>query len=631
MPGVTSTVRSGDQSIDGLLAELRWAGGALTYSFPTSGSQYTGYGPGGEPYDRFGALNATQRSAVHTILDDYSAVANLNFSLTSGGTGDLRFGMTGGTDAPAHAYLPSSHPTGGDTWYDSSNSNFAFPIAGSYGYFAFIHEIGHALGLKHPHEGENFGAMTSAHDSMPYTVMSYRSSSSPLASSQGYTNETYGYAQGPMLYDIAALQHMYGARYDAVPKDTVYSWSPANGQLTVNGNERAAPGANRIFTTVWDGGGTDTYDFSDYADGLKVDLRPGMWTLTSPVQRVNLGGNLSAPGNIANAFLYRDDVRSLIENAIGGSGNDRLIGNDGDNGLNGGAGADEMTGGLGDDTYWIDHAGDLAVERAGQGADTIVSSFDHVLSTPFEHLQLAGAAIRATGNGVANTIDGNGENNFLDGRGGADVMRGGGGNDIYIVDHGGDVAFEAKDFGGGIDMVRSPVSFTLRAYVEKLTLLGDANLSGTGNAAVNLLLGNGGANVLRGLAGDDVIRGGEGADRIYGGAQKDLLSGGGGADRFYFDTQLHKFYNVDRLGDFSCADDTICLDDLVFQSLATGQLNADAFHLGAAAADAEDRIIYNSQTGDLFFDADGIGSAEAVRFATIAKGLELAPVDFLVY
>jgi serralysin len=94
--------------------------------------------------------------------------------------------------------------------------------------------------------------------------------------------------------------------------------------------------------TIWDGGGNDTYDLSNYGNGTTIDLRPGQWTTTSQTQIADLGDLHDARGNIANALLYNGDPRSLIENAISGSGNDTLIANQAANHLTGGGGADNF-------------------------------------------------------------------------------------------------------------------------------------------------------------------------------------------------------------------------------------------------------------------------------------------------
>jgi serralysin len=139
-------------------------------------------------------------------------------------------------------------------------------------------------------------------------------------------NEIWSFAQTFMMVDIAALQHLYGADFTTNGGNTTYRWDPATGETFIDGAGQGSPGANRIFRTVWDGGGVDLYDFSNYATNLVVNLRPGEWTTTSSQQLALLGPGHYARGNIANALQVEGDPRSLIENARGGSGNDRKRG-----------------------------------------------------------------------------------------------------------------------------------------------------------------------------------------------------------------------------------------------------------------------------------------------------------------
>ena len=192
--------------------------------------------------------------------------------------------------------------------------------------------------------------MPSTVDSIEYTVMSYRSYVG-ASTTAGYTNETWGYAQSLMMYDIAALQHMYGANFTTNSGNTVYAWSPTTGEMSINGVGQGAPGGNRFFLTVWDGGGNDTYDFSNYTTSLKVDLTPGPWTTTSPrrlaatsLRRLEDGGRQHRQ----RAAVQRRR-RSLIENAKGGSGHDIITGNAAANVLWGNAGPDRCFGGDGND------------------------------------------------------------------------------------------------------------------------------------------------------------------------------------------------------------------------------------------------------------------------------------------
>ncbi|HXO71101.1 MAG TPA: FG-GAP-like repeat-containing protein, partial [Bradyrhizobium sp.] len=185
----------------------------------------------------------------------------------------------------------------------------------------------------------------------------------------GYANETYGYAQTYMANDILTLQTLYGANFSTQSGNTVYSWNPTTGQEFINGVGQLAPGgggggsANRVFMTVWDGGGVDTYDMSNYSTAVSINLNPGASSTTSTVQLANLGGGHFAQGNVFNAYLFNGDARSYIDNAIGGASNDTLVGNPIDNSLSGGAGNDRLTGGGGND--FID---------GGSGSDTAVFS-----------------------------------------------------------------------------------------------------------------------------------------------------------------------------------------------------------------------------------------------------------------
>ena len=172
--------------------------------------------------------------------------------------------------------------------------------------------------------------------------------------------------------------------------------------------------------------------------------------------------------------------------------------------------------------------------------------------------------------------------------------------------------------GIGIDVVRASVSYALAggSEIEQLRTTNDRGKSAinlTGNDFVQEIIGNVGANGIDGKGGNDV------------------LSGGAGNDRFIFSTLLDAIRNVDRITDFNVRDDTIAIDDAIFTGLSTGTLPGAAFALSTSPQDADDRIIYNRATGEIFFDADGSASAYApVLFATVTAGLNLTAADFLV-
>ena len=353
--------------------------------------------------------------------------------------------------------------------------------------------------------------------------------------------------------------------------------------------------------TMRGGAGDDIYMMDNVGDrAIETDALGGLDTVQSRV-------NFTLGNFVENLTLTGTAVA-----ATGNSLDNFIVGNDAANQIDGKAGADTMRGGAGNDTYTVDNIADRVLETdAAHGTDLVNSSVSFTLGNFVENLTLTGAgAINGTGNALANFITGNSAANILDGKAGADLMRGGAGNDTYVVDDAGDRAIEASA-ADGTDTVQSSVGFTLGGNLENLTLTGAAAINGTGNSAVNTLTGNAAANLLNGMAGSDT------------------LQGGGGADDFLFTTALGAT-NIDHILDMQVGVDDIVLENAVFTGLAVGALAAGAVHTGSAAADADDRIIYNSATGALLFDADGVGGAAAVQFATLSSGLAMSANEFFV-
>ena len=190
--------------------------------------------------------------------------------------------------------------------------------------------------------------------------------------------------------------------------------------------------------------------------------------------------------------------------------------------------------------------------------------------------------------------------------------------------------------GEGTDTVQSSVTFTLGADFENLIITGSAIANGTGSASANILTGNGAANLLKGMWANDTLSGGAGDDTLAGNGSNDSLTGGTGADKFYFDTALNATTNVDVITDFTVANDKIQLDDDIFTSLPSAisvTVAAGQFISGAgltAARDADDFLIYNTSTGDLYYDSDGNGAAVAVKFAVLTGLPALGAGDFII-
>lgn len=314
------------------------------------------------------------------------------------------------------------------------------------------------------------------------------------------------------------------------------------------------------------------------------------YVLPDNVEKLTLsGGAVSGTGNaLAN---------SIIGNAL----DNRLSGLGGNDTLNGGAGADLMTGGAGNDSYYVDNAGDLVVELAGEGTDSVFAAIDHILSAEVENLTLTGGALRGIGNGRANAITGNGLDNELQGGGGNDMLKGGAGadrmiggagNDSYYVDAPGDTLVELS--GEGTDKVSSSISFSLSANIENLTLTGAA-LRGTGNERPNAITGNGLDNILEGLSGNDSLKGGAGMDRLTGGAGNDSLSGGAGSDRFVFAPGFGR----DVITDFD-----VIADQIDWSALSAANIIPliSATSVGSMVSFGLDSIMFQGVTPDQLLD-----------------------------
>jgi Ca2+-binding RTX toxin-like protein len=252
----------------------------------------------------------------------------------------------------------------------------------------------------------------------------------------------------------------------------------------------------------------------------------------------------------------------------------------------------------------------------------------HALGIEAVQLVGSGAADKLFGNAAANRLTGAGGNDIIDGGAGADRMLGMTGNDTYKVDNAGDVVDETGGSGG--DVVHSTVSLDLSdaahavGAIEAILLLGTAAIKAFGNASVNALTGNAGANVLRGYGGNDVLNGGVGQDTLTGGANDDF---------FVFNAPLSAA-NRDLLNDFANIggnNDTIRLENSVMTGLgAAGTLNANLFHAGSGAHDANDRIIYHQPSGALSYDANGNDAGGSTLLATISTNPVLTAADFVV-
>ncbi|MER8398186.1 calcium-binding protein, partial [Mesorhizobium sp. M1348] len=361
-------------------------------------------------------------------------------------------------------------------------------------------------------------------------------------------------------------------------------------------------------------GGNDTYYVDNAGDKVVEAVGGGTeWVLAAVSHTLSAGAEVEL-------LATTNKAGTAAINLTGNEFAQSIGGNEGANVINGGSGADTMAGYGGNDKYFVDNAGDRVFEAVGGGTEWVFTAVSHALLAGAEVELLtttnnAGMTpINLSGNEFVQSIGGNAGANVINGGGGADTMAGYGGNDTFFVDNTGDRVFEA--ISGGTDKVLTSVSHALLAGSE-IELLATNNQSGT--TAVNLT-GNGFAQTIQGNAGANIINGGGGAD---------VLTGNGGNDAFVFNSALGAG-NIDKVIDFNKVQDKIHLDDAVFAGLKLGGLSSDAYFAGTAAHDSSDHIIYNSSTGALSFDSDGIGGAAQIQFATLSPGLSLAAGSFLV-
>ncbi|KQT45622.1 hypothetical protein ASG52_15880 [Methylobacterium sp. Leaf456] len=360
--------------------------------------------------------------------------------------------------------------------------------------------------------------------------------------------------------------------------------------------------------------GDDTYIVDNVDDLVFEESGEGTDTVVASVGYALAVGSaierlqLAAPTGTAGLTLIGNEFAQTI------------TGNGGANVLDGKGGADILIGGAGSDTYTVDNTRDQVIEAVGGGRDTVgaLTSYKLAAGQEIETLRLMLATgkqnLNLTGNEFGQALIGNDGNNTLDGRGGADVMTGARGNDTYSVDSSADRVVEGV--GGGIDRVVSLSHYRLAAGQEIETLQLSASTSAEkfnliGNEFGQSLIGNAGANSLEGKGGNDV------------------LTGGNGADTFIFASALGAG-NVDRITDFSAVD-TIRLSKSFFAAIAPGQLKANELKdIAKAKVDADDHVLYDSRTGDLFYDADGSGKAAAVKFAVLDNKAAITHADFLI-
>jgi serralysin len=322
------------------------------------------------------------------------------------------------------------------------------------------------------------------------------------------------------------------------------------------------------------------------------------------------GESLSGTGDNDKIYGYggNDTIDAGGGNDViyAGDGDDTLIGGAGNDQLDGGTGDDTMRGGIGNDTFIVDSDGDVVIELANEGVDTVKSSITYSLKGNVEILSLIGTDdIDGSGNGLNNSISGNSGDNSLIGWRGNDNINGGDGNDVVMGGEGNDILVG----GAGIDTLSYKIDGA--GVTVSLAIAGNQNTGGSGTDKVsgfeNLegsqfsdsLTGDSGANKINGLGGDDVIAGGAGDDDITGGA---------GADTFVFESAATN--GVDFIRGFESG-----VDKLQF---AVADYGSADFTTGTEAVGAGPEFVFDNALHQLFYDADGAGGSDKVLLANFA-------------
>lgn len=440
------------------------------YYFSFAGNTYVG----GEEFDSNSnvAMDARQQAMMLQAVSAWNEVANVNMVAGIDDSADLNFGSLYSAETGLFGFVsdypdpedlggPASEP--GDVWINTSNTSQYIPGTGPvYGHTSwntYLHELGHALGLHHPNEAPN-----NSDTNGQFTVMSYIAH--PEEQNESLTYQAWSLT--PMVWDIQAMQELYGANTETRNTDTVYfgdgSGSSAEQAYQYGANGMQVTGGDNIdrdvILTIWDAGGNDLIDASDITTRSRIDLRPGTFSSIGEID-----------DNVAVAAAVREggNVINYIEDAWGGSAWDRLIGNSADNELRGFGGRDRLDGGRGRDEL-----------LGGAGNDRLYGG--------------KGNDFLDGGEGRDQLFGGGGRDNLLGGAGN-DRMTGGKGADDFIFSAGFD---RVLDFHG-----RDDVDLSTASGISDFTDLMDNHVTENRHGVV-ITDDNGDSMRLNGLALDDL-------------------------------------------------------------------------------------------------------------------------------
>ena len=565
--------------------------------------------------------SAEAMAAVRLALSQFEAIINVVFHETQDRT-NPDFTLISYTAEQSGVLLGEFNPPGEENQglgqFDFTNRgwNAEGLQIGGYGFNTLVHELGHGMGLAHPHDhgggsdilpgvthrfdpGQRFQPDGQLENQAVWTMMSYIDGWRQHP--QGNIDvEGYGNIAGPMAWDIALLQQKYGANMQWHTGDDVYVLP-------------AADGAGTYYSSIWDAGGSADWMVAGSALDVTIDLRPA-----SLLYEDGSGGWVSYAAGVHGGFTIANGV--TIENAEGGAGIDLLIGNavgnilrglggndilagrEGDDSLNGGAGDDRLIGGDGFDTAdYSDAASGVTVRLAQTTRQNTVGAGRDLLEG-IEAVQGSAYNDVLSGNGGDNLLSGGDGDDRLDGLGGNDLLVGGLGSDRLVGGDGDDVL---SDTGDGADSLYGG------AGNDTLTVFHALSLSKV---------------VVDGGDGDDLITldapGGQ--TYGYGGAGDDhfvlmaaaTVSGGTGSDLFTIDVD---FAGVLTIADFTggAGGDRLDLADFLTDALSGWNGSANPFSAGYL------NLAASGTSTLLQIDIDGAVGGTSWSTLAIFKGLAL--------